>query len=145
MHLVVQVELDLGGVLRWVLIPRTADIPQLSRQARELDRLHHYYVSITGKRNPNRHRIYRFNHIHMQILEFYHKDQKSPESIQRFEINTSLLGLSIRIEGNAIEDVGGRHLDVEDVVSDDDIIFWRTSSCSMRPPRLRVATSGPYR
>ena len=25
----------------------------------------------------------------MQILEFYHKDQKSPESIQRFEINTS--------------------------------------------------------
>ena len=44
-----------------------------------------------GKRNPNRHRIYRFNHIHMQILEFCHKDQKSPESIQRFEINTSLL------------------------------------------------------
>ena len=31
----------------------------------------------------------------MQILEFYHKDQKSPESIQRFEINTCLLGLSI--------------------------------------------------
>ena len=26
----------------------------------------------------------------MQILEFYHKDQKSLESIQRFEINTSL-------------------------------------------------------
>ena len=51
-----------------------------------------------GKRNPNRHRIYRFNHIHMQILEFYHKDQKSPESIQRFEINTSLLGLSIPSE-----------------------------------------------
>ena len=23
----------------------------------------------------------------MQILEFYHKDQKSPESVQRFEIN----------------------------------------------------------
>ena len=35
--------------------------------------------------NPDRHRIYRFNHIHMQILEFCHKDQKSPESIQRFE------------------------------------------------------------
>ena len=25
--------------------------------------------------------------MHMQILEFCHKDQKSPESIQRFEIN----------------------------------------------------------
>ena len=32
----------------------------------------------------------------MQILEFYHKDQKSPESIQRFEINTCLLRLCIR-------------------------------------------------
>ena len=31
----------------------------------------------------------------MQILEFYHKDQKSPESIQRFEINTCLLRLCI--------------------------------------------------
>ena len=27
----------------------------------------------------------------MRILEFYQKDQKSPESIQRFEINTSII------------------------------------------------------
>ena len=48
-----------------------------------------------NKRNPNRHRI--SIQMHMQILEFYHKDQKSPESIQRFEINTCrLIGLSIR-------------------------------------------------
>ena len=31
----------------------------------------------------------------MQILEFYHEDQKSLESIQRFEINTCLLRLCL--------------------------------------------------
>ena len=48
---------------------------------------------------------YRFNHIHIQILEFYHKEQKSPESMQRFEINTihvySDLYVLIRVPAHA--------------------------------------------
>ena len=35
----------------------------------------------------------------MQILEFYHKDKKSSDSIQRFEINTCLLDFDIYFRG----------------------------------------------